>query len=148
MEPYMEENTMIKINKKRFLVTLLILLTIGTITLFTTGFVVGHRMAYAKSDTYDDLRAFTRALEIIRSNMWRSRTPRSSSRGPSAHGLQPRSPFVLYVRARVQGDQHDIKASSRAWGSRSASRTSSSRSFRPSRTRRPTGPGSPPATRS
>ena len=68
MEPYMEENTMIKINKKRFLVTLLILLTIGTITLFTTGFVVGHRMAYAKSDTYDDLRAFTRALEIIRSN--------------------------------------------------------------------------------
>ena len=68
MEPYMEENTMIKINKKRFLVTLLILLMIGTITLFTTGFVVGHRMAYAKSDTYDDLRAFTRALEIIRSN--------------------------------------------------------------------------------
>jgi len=64
----MEENTMIKINKKRFLVTLLILLMIGTITLFTTGFVVGHRMAYAKSDTYDDLRAFTRALEIIRSN--------------------------------------------------------------------------------
>ena len=68
MEPYMEENTMIKINKKRFLVTLLVLLSIGTITLFTTGFVVGHRLAYAKSDTYDDLRAFTRALEIIRSN--------------------------------------------------------------------------------
>jgi len=68
MEPYMEENNMIKINKKRFLVTLSILMMIGTITLFTTGFVVGHRLADAKSDTYYGLRSFTRALEIIRSN--------------------------------------------------------------------------------
>jgi carboxyl-terminal processing protease len=68
MMMYTEEQGMIKINKKRFLVTMLILLAIGTVTLFTTGFLVGHRTAYAKSDTYDELKSFTRALELIRAN--------------------------------------------------------------------------------
>ena len=45
MKLYLEENDMIKINKKRFLVTLVILLFIGTITMFTTGFVIGHKAA-------------------------------------------------------------------------------------------------------
>ena len=68
MHEQMEEEGMIKINKKRFIVTTLILLLIGTVTLFVTGFVVGHQTAHAKSDTYDELRAFTRALELIRNN--------------------------------------------------------------------------------
>ncbi len=68
MNMYTEEEGMITINKKRFLVTVLILLGIGTVTLFTTGFLVGHRTAYAKSDTYDELKSFTRALELIRAN--------------------------------------------------------------------------------
>jgi carboxyl-terminal processing protease len=68
MKMYTEEAGMIKLNKKRFLVTLAVLLVFGTTTLFTTGFLVGHRAAYAKSDTYDELRVFTRALELIRQN--------------------------------------------------------------------------------
>ncbi len=68
MKMFTEEQGMIKINKKRFLVTVLILAALGTITLFTTGFVIGHRTAYAKADAYEDLRAFTRALELIRAN--------------------------------------------------------------------------------
>src|SRR5512139_3795705 len=68
MEGYSEEQGMIKINKKRFIVTVLILLVIGTVTLFTSGFVVGHKTAHAKTETYDELRAFARALELIRSN--------------------------------------------------------------------------------
>ena len=68
MQLQTEEQGMIKINKKRFIVTVLILLVIGTVTLFVTGFVVGHQTAHAKSDTYDELRTFTRALELIRSN--------------------------------------------------------------------------------
>jgi len=68
MKLFVEEEDMIKINKKRFLVTAALLLAIGTVTLFVTGFVVGHRTAHAKTDAYDDLRAFTRALELIRSN--------------------------------------------------------------------------------
>jgi carboxyl-terminal processing protease len=68
MKMFTEEQGMIKINKKRFLVTMAILLVLGTITLFTTGFFVGHRTAYAKADAYDDLKQFTRALELIRAN--------------------------------------------------------------------------------
>jgi carboxyl-terminal processing protease len=68
MKMFTEEDGMLKINKKRFLVVLAVLLALGTTTLFTTGFVVGHRAAYAKSDTYEELRAFTRALELIRAN--------------------------------------------------------------------------------
>ena len=68
MEGYSEEQGMIKINRKRFIVTVLILLVIGTVTLFTSGFVVGHKTAHAKAETYDELRAFARALELIRSN--------------------------------------------------------------------------------
>jgi carboxyl-terminal processing protease len=68
MQPEAEEQGMIKINKKRFIVTTLILLVIGTVTLFVTGFVVGHQTAHAKSDTYEELRSFTRALELIRNN--------------------------------------------------------------------------------
>jgi carboxyl-terminal processing protease len=68
MKLYLEEEDMIKINKKRFLVTAALLCLIGTATLFVTGFVVGHRTAHARTDAYDDLRAFTRALELIRNN--------------------------------------------------------------------------------
>lgn len=68
MHEQMEEEGMIKINKKRFVVTTLILLLIGTVTLFVTGFVVGHQTAYARPDTYEELRTFTRALELIRKN--------------------------------------------------------------------------------
>ena len=68
MKLYVEEDDMIRINKKRFLVTTALLLAIGTVTLFLTGFVVGHRTAHATSGSYDDLRAFTRALELIKNN--------------------------------------------------------------------------------
>lgn len=68
MEGYPEEKGIMKINKKRFIVTVLILIIIGTVTLFTSGFVVGHKAAHAKTDTYEDLRAFARALELIRAN--------------------------------------------------------------------------------
>src|SRR5574340_334733 len=66
MDP--EEKDMIKFNKKRLLVSALILLVIGTVTFFTTGFVIGSKVAHAKTDAYEDLRAFTRALELIKSN--------------------------------------------------------------------------------
>ena len=46
MALYSEESDMIKINKKRLVVTALILLVIGTVTMFTTGFVIGHKTAY------------------------------------------------------------------------------------------------------
>jgi carboxyl-terminal processing protease len=101
MKLYSEENEMIKINKKRFLVTLAILLAIGTITLFTTGFVIGHKAAHAKSDTYDDLRAFTRALEIIKSNYVEEPADKELIQGAIRGMISSLDPHSSYMSERA-----------------------------------------------
>jgi carboxyl-terminal processing protease len=101
MKLYTEENEMLKINKKRFLVTLLILLVIGTITLFVTGFVVGHNAAHAKSDTYDDLRAFTRALELIRSNYVEEPNSKDLIQGAIRGMISSLDPHSSYMSERA-----------------------------------------------
>ncbi len=54
-----EDDDMIKINKKKFLVAALALLL--------TGVLIGQGLVQAKSDTtYDELKAFTQALELIK----------------------------------------------------------------------------------
>lgn len=53
-----EDEDMIKINKKKFLVAALALLL--------TGVLIGQGLVQAKSDTYDELKAFTQALELIK----------------------------------------------------------------------------------
>jgi len=55
-----EDEDMIKINKKKFLVAALALLL--------TGVLIGQGLVQAKSDTYDELKAFTQALELIKRN--------------------------------------------------------------------------------
>ena len=55
-----EDDDMIKINKKKFLVAALALLL--------TGVLIGQGLVQAKSDTYDELKAFTQALELIKRN--------------------------------------------------------------------------------
>src|SRR5512137_2863647 len=110
MKLFTEENEMIKINKKRFLVTLLILLVIGTITLFVTGFVVGHKVAHAKSDTYDDLRAFTRALELIRSNYVEEPSSKDLIQGAIRGMLSSLDPHSSFMSERAYKEINmDIK---------------------------------------
>jgi hypothetical protein len=53
-----EDDDMIKINKKKFLVAALALLL--------TGVLIGQGLVQAKTDTYDELKAFTQALELIK----------------------------------------------------------------------------------
>lgn len=53
-----EDEDMIKVNKKKFLVAALALLL--------TGVLIGQGLVQAKSDTYDELKAFTQALELIK----------------------------------------------------------------------------------
>ena len=55
-----EDDDMIKINKKKFLVAALVLLL--------TGVLIGQGLVQAKPDTYDELNAFTQALELIKRN--------------------------------------------------------------------------------
>jgi len=56
----LEDNDMVRINKKKLLITALIILL--------TGILIGQGMVQAKSDSYEDLKAFTQALELIKRN--------------------------------------------------------------------------------
>lgn len=101
MKLYTEENDMIKFNKKRFLVILLVLLVLGTIALFSTGFVIGHKAAEARSDAYDDLRAFTRALELIRSNYVEEPSSKELIQGAIRGMISSLDPHSSYMSERM-----------------------------------------------
>jgi len=54
------EDDMIKINRRKFFIAALVILL--------TGVLIGHGMAQATSDPYDELKAFSQALELVRRN--------------------------------------------------------------------------------
>lgn len=58
MQLYAEDGDMIKINKRKFLGLALIVLL--------TGILIGQGLAQAKSETYEDLKLFTQALELVK----------------------------------------------------------------------------------
>jgi len=60
MEIYSEDDDMIRINKKKFLIAALIILL--------TGILIGQELVQAKPDTYEELKAFTQALELVKRN--------------------------------------------------------------------------------
>ncbi len=70
MKIFVEENDMIKINKKKFLAMTLVLVLAGTFVLLTTGILIGQEVSQTqgKGATYEELRAFSQALELVRRN--------------------------------------------------------------------------------
>jgi carboxyl-terminal processing protease len=60
MRNNLEEDTMIRINKKKFLITAVVILLAGVL--------IGQQMVQAKPDTYENLKAFTQAMELIKRN--------------------------------------------------------------------------------
>ncbi len=68
MKIFVEEGDMIKINRKKFIVTALILLLTGTFVLLTTGILIGQEAVQSRSGTYEELKAFTQALELVKRN--------------------------------------------------------------------------------
>ncbi len=60
MQNDLEDDAMIRINKKKFLITALVILLAGVL--------IGQQMVQAKPDTYEDLKAFTQAMELIKRN--------------------------------------------------------------------------------
>jgi carboxyl-terminal processing protease len=60
MQNNLEEDTMIRINKKKFLIAVLVILLAGVL--------IGQQMVQAKPDTYENLKAFTQAMELIKRN--------------------------------------------------------------------------------
>ena len=68
MKIFVEEGDMIKINRKKFIVTMLVLLLAGTFVLLTTGILIGQEAAQSRSGTYEELKAFTQAMELVQRN--------------------------------------------------------------------------------
>jgi len=68
MKIFVEEGDMIKINRKKFIVTALVLLLTGTFVLLTAGILIGQEAGQSRSGTYEELKAFTQALELVRRN--------------------------------------------------------------------------------
>ncbi len=60
MQNLPEDNDMIRINKRKFLIAALVILL--------AGILIGQQMVQAKPDTYEDLKAFTQALELVQRN--------------------------------------------------------------------------------
>jgi carboxyl-terminal processing protease len=60
MQYHPEDDDMIRINKRKFLIAALVILL--------TGVLIGQQMVQAKPDTYEDLKAFTQAMELIKRN--------------------------------------------------------------------------------
>ncbi len=60
MQNHPEDDDMIRINKRKFLIAVLVILL--------TGVLIGQQMVQAKPDTYEDLKAFTQAMELIKRN--------------------------------------------------------------------------------
>jgi hypothetical protein len=58
MKLFTEEGDMIRINKKKFFLAALVVLL--------AGILIGQGMVMAKSDSYEDLRSFTQALELVK----------------------------------------------------------------------------------
>ena len=68
MKIFVEEGDMIKINRKKFIVMALVLLLTGTFVLLTTGILIGQEAVQSRSGTYEELKAFTQALELVKRN--------------------------------------------------------------------------------
>lgn len=89
MQIYTEDGDMIRINKKKFLLMALVLIL--------SGILIGQGLVQAKSDTYDELKAFTQALELIKRNYVEDPNAREIIQGAirgMVSSLDPHSSFM------------------------------------------------------
>ncbi len=111
MPQFVEDYHMFKINKKRFYIQLSVLLFL---VLFI-GFMIGQVSALAGADTYEELKSFTQALELIRRHYVEEPDTRTLIQGAikgMVSSLDPHSSFMnerafkemdLDIRGEFQG---------------------------------------------
>jgi carboxyl-terminal processing protease len=102
MQNHLEEDDMIRINKKKFLMAGLMLLLIGI--------VIGQGMVQAKSDTYEDLKAFTQALELVKRNYVENPDTKELIQGAIRGMVSSLDPHSSYMNERSFKEMNmDIK---------------------------------------
>jgi len=92
MQSNLEEDDMIRINKKKFLMAALILLL--------TGVLIGQGMVQAKPDTYEDLKAFSQALELVKRNYVENPDNRELIQGAIRGMVSSLDPHSSYMSER------------------------------------------------
>ncbi len=101
MKFFMEEGDMIRINKRKFLAAFIVLLLAGTLVLLTTGILIGQEVAQSRSDTYEDLKAFAQALELVKRNYVENPNSKDLIEGAIRGMLAGLDPHSSYMAERA-----------------------------------------------
>ena len=102
MQNEAEDDEMIRINKRKFLIAALVILL--------TGVLIGQQMVQAKSDTYEDLKNFTQAMEIIKRNYVENPDSRELIEGALRGMVSSLDPHSSYMTERQFKEMNmDIK---------------------------------------
>jgi carboxyl-terminal processing protease len=102
MQNHLEDDEMLRINKKKFLMASLVLLL--------TGIVIGQGMVQAKPDTYEELKAFTQALELVKRNYVENPDSKELIQGAIRGMVSSLDPHSSYMNERSFKEMNlDIK---------------------------------------
>ncbi len=102
MQNHLEDDDMIRINKKKFLMAALILLL--------TGVMIGQGLVQAKPDTYEDLKVFTQALELVKRNYVENPDSKELIQGAIRGMVSSLDPHSSYMNERSFKEMNmDIK---------------------------------------
>ncbi len=102
MQNYAEDDDMIRINKKKFLISALVLLLAGVL--------IGQGMVQAKPDTYEELKSFTQALELVKRNYVENPDNRELIQGAIKGMISSLDPHSSYMNERSFKEMNmDIK---------------------------------------
>jgi carboxyl-terminal processing protease len=102
MQNNLEDEDMIRINKKKFLIAALVLLL--------TGVIIGQGMVQAKPDTYEELKTFTQALELVKRHYVENPDNRELIQGAIKGMIASLDPHSSYMTERAFKEMNmDIK---------------------------------------
>ena len=102
MQNEAEDDEMIRINKRKFMIAALVILL--------TGILIGQQMVQAKSDTYEDLKNFSQAMEIIKRNYVENPDSRELIEGALRGMVSSLDPHSSYMTERQFKEMNmDIK---------------------------------------
>jgi carboxyl-terminal processing protease len=102
MQNHLEDDDMLRINKKKFLMAALMLLLVGI--------VIGQGMVQAKPDTYEELKSFTQALELVKRNYVENPDSKELIQGAIRGMVSSLDPHSSYMNERSFKEMNlDIK---------------------------------------
>jgi carboxyl-terminal processing protease len=102
MQNQLEDDEMLRINKKKFLLAALMLLLVGIL--------IGQGMVQAKPDTYEELKSFTQALELVKRNYVENPDSKELIQGAIRGMVSSLDPHSSYMNERSFKEMNlDIK---------------------------------------